>query len=57
MYHCGAGDKSLKEAGLSVLAGATERRRRFCYQPFGIWNENEKRSADADMEGEWTGGC
>jgi hypothetical protein len=38
-----------------VLGGATERKRKFCDQPFGIRNKKKKKSMDGDTEGEWTG--
>ena len=56
MDHCGAGDGSRTQGGRSVLARATERKRRDWDQPFGILNKKKKKSLDGDTEGERSGG-
>jgi len=54
--HCGAGDGSRTQGGCSVLARATEGKRRDWDQPSGIRNQKMKNSLDRDTEGEWLGG-
>ena len=54
--HCGAGDGSRMQGGSSVLARATERKRRDCDQPFSIQNKKKQKSLYGDTEGEWPGG-
>ena len=57
MDHCGGGDGSQMQGGHSVLARATERKRRYWDPPFGIRNKNKKKTLDGDTARERLGGC
>ena len=50
--HCGAGDGSRTQGGRSVLARATERKRRNWEQPLGRRNKKKKKRLDGDTERE-----
>jgi len=52
MNHGSAGDGSRMEGGRSVFARATERKRRYWDQPFGIQNKKKIHNLDVDMHGE-----
>jgi len=54
--HWGAGDRSRTQGGRSVLARATERKRRNWDQPLGIRNKIKKKSLGGDTERERLGG-
>ena len=56
MDNYAAGDRSPMQGRLSVLATATERKRRYWDQPFSIQHKKKKHSLDGDTEREWLGG-
>ena len=57
MDYCDDGDGSRTQCIRSVLASATESKRRNCDQPLRIRNKNKKQSLDGNRERERLGGC